>query len=134
MIIRSKASLFFICSFLFCTCANKSEPEINLTGSGTKQWFVKKRYAVTFEHPKEMFIFYSNGKCEYYSIWDGQKINPPFGDVEVAKTWGFKQDSLITIFSDDYKIINLKEDIFEIVQLKNFRDSILMISDTSHRR
>lgn len=132
MIIRIKASLFFICSFLFCTCINKNEREINLTGSGTKEWFVKKRYGVIFEYPKEMYIFYSNGKCEFYSIWDGQKINPPFVDVEVDKTWVVKQDSLITILSDDYKIINLKENILEIVQLKNFRDSILMISDTTY--
>jgi len=134
MIIRIKTSLFFICSFLFYTCVNKNEREINLTGSGAKQWFVKKRYGVIFEHPKEMYIFYSNGKCEFYSIWDGQKINAPFGDVEVEKTWEIKQDSLITILSDDYKIINLKEDFFEIAQFKNFRDSILMISDTTYHQ
>lgn len=122
--------LSIIVALLICDgCTSLSKKDRLIAGSESKEWFVKRRWHITFDHSKSKYTFRADKTCDYYHLWDGKWIEHSYGDVEVDKTWKLlTDDSTIEIHNDQYKILRLDNNHFNITAGD---DTIFMFSDTT---
>lgn len=99
-----------------------------ISGLTSKDWYVKRQWHLSLHHPLETFTFKINRRCNRYNLWDGKKVEYPYGDVEVDETWKLKSDTTIEIHNTIYKIIRLDKNHFDI---SLGGDTIYMLADTT---